>query len=784
MIKMKRRLAFCLVMILLIGGLIGFVNLSTDAEAGNGDAEIRSASQSKSGLTVHAPIYINGNAHFASQAENEGWAGDGTEANPYIIENYTIRASTANGIEIRNTNVYFIIRNCVIYDGYDGVYPNYYGIYFYNVQNGKIDNVTSYNNFYGIYLQHSSNNNTIANCAVYNNSYGGIRLWESSNNNQITNCAVYNNTDGIRLESSSNNNQITNCAVYNNTDGIRLGSSSNNNSITNCAVYNNSYGIWLYSSSNNNITDNIFTNNGIGFCGDLEDCIQTIENNTVNGKPLYYFLNENGITIDNEDVGQLILVNCTDFTIKNLDISYTAVAVHFLYSSNNTITNCTVYNNSRGIWLCYSSNNNQITNCYVYNNDWYGIYLCYSSNNNQITNCYVYNNYWRGIYLYSSSNNNQITNCTVYNNSDGIYLCYSSNNEIHYCNIYDNTNYGVYNHNSEIEYQTNAIYCWWGSASGAGQDGANPVSLNILYDPWLMRSAPVYFPIAIIFANPVVVEIGQPITFDASASYDLDGNVTQYYFDFGDGSNTGWINENSKSHLYTTSGVYTVTLKVKDDAGVIGTTSVTVTVCQPVQTITPSGGAVVYINVVIMVPEGAVTQNVTFIVTKISTPNPSGYIIIGDVCRIETDVTSFVQPMTLILSYNESNLPAGVGEDDLAIYKKVGDSWVKLDSTVDKTNNTVSTVVTGFSDYAILYKKPSAGSETYEIPWLYIVILVSIIIALIGAGFGIKKKTAGKVKKSTIKISCPSCKTMFEVEEQERPFKVKCPKCGEEGTIK
>ena len=162
-------------------------------------------------LTPHAPIYIEGNAGFTP--ENGVVSGSGTEGNPYIIQNWDIDASTAHGVEIRNTDVYFIIRNYVIHDGKSN---DIYGIYFYSVQNGKIDNVTSYNNEHGIWLD-SSSNNQITNCVVYNSL--GISLYYSSNN-QITNCAVYDNYGrygGIYLYSSSNN-EIHFCNIYNNTN--------------------------------------------------------------------------------------------------------------------------------------------------------------------------------------------------------------------------------------------------------------------------------------------------------------------------------------------------------------------------------------------------------------------------------------------------------------------------------------------------------------------------------------------------------------------------------------
>ena len=130
-------------------------------------------------LTTHDPIYIEGNDNFTPA--NGVVAGSGTENDPYIIENWDINAENANGIEIRNTTAYFIIRNCLVENGgysHDGIYLG-------NVINGKIENCTCYND------------------------YSGIRL-DSSSNNTLVNNSCSNDEDGIRLDSSSYNTLINN----------------------------------------------------------------------------------------------------------------------------------------------------------------------------------------------------------------------------------------------------------------------------------------------------------------------------------------------------------------------------------------------------------------------------------------------------------------------------------------------------------------------------------------------------------------------------------------------
>jgi len=484
-------------MVVLAG--IGIVILTVFVSLGSvtsSPSSTETAFVNRSGLTSHDPIYINGNSEFTYEngVSNPGAAG--TANDPYIIQNWDINASSAHGIYIKNTDVYFIIRNCVIYDGKisgDGVYGNY-GIFFHNVKNGTVDNITSYCNFVGIYMQSLSNNQLI-NCTVYNNSEG-IYLYSASNN-QIIKCTAYDNACGIWLDNYSANNQITNSTVYNNSygislyyssnnkivnyvaynnghglwlyyssdnqiakcdvnnsfkNGIYLGSSSNNN-ITNCTVYNNSDGIFLSSSSNNNISANQIYNNGGGGIF----LIGSSNNNIITSNHIYN--NGYGIILWDSPSNNWI---ANSFVYNNSNFG-----VLFDYqSSRNSITNCTIYNNSYGINLDHSSDNNRITKSTIYNNLYRGINLA-SSSNNSITNCTVYNNedglmfslcslnntitnvaFYNnsksGIYFDGGSNDNQLINCSFHSNSDyGIWVVSSSHNSITNCAIYNNNNYGV-----------------------------------------------------------------------------------------------------------------------------------------------------------------------------------------------------------------------------------------------------------------------------------------------------------------------------------------------------
>ena len=67
-------------------------------------------------FTIHAPIYIDDDADFLSQATAESWPGNGSASAPYRIENYEIEIISGQGIRINeNVTAHFVIDNCTIY---------------------------------------------------------------------------------------------------------------------------------------------------------------------------------------------------------------------------------------------------------------------------------------------------------------------------------------------------------------------------------------------------------------------------------------------------------------------------------------------------------------------------------------------------------------------------------------------------------------------------------------------------------------------------------------------
>ncbi len=137
-------------------------------------------------------------------------------------------------------------------------------------------------------------------------------------------------------------------------------------------------------------------------------------------------------------------------------------------------------------------------------------------------------------------------------------------------------------------------------------DGAYNVTLTVTDDDGVTASTSSTKtilnrpPVASFTESAETVLTGEIITFNASGSYDPDGIIVSYFWDFGDGTNaTGIIVE----HSYADDESYTVTLTVTDDDGATDTATAIKTVLNrpPVASFTESAttvltGEVIYFN--------------------------------------------------------------------------------------------------------------------------------------------------------------------------------------------
>jgi parallel beta-helix repeat protein len=181
-------------------------------------------------------------------AAAEGWAGTGTQANPYIIENYEIITTSNEAIYIAETTVYFIIQNCIL----DAVET---GIYIYSVSNVQIVNNVVMNAERGIYIA-SANNAEVMNNFVHDISMYGIYAWGSSDIDIVSNIILNGSSRNLYLYGSSNCN-ISQNYIQGGYYGIYLTSNSSYNIIdSNTIVAPLLYDVRVYNGSFNTISNN------------------------------------------------------------------------------------------------------------------------------------------------------------------------------------------------------------------------------------------------------------------------------------------------------------------------------------------------------------------------------------------------------------------------------------------------------------------------------------------------------------------------------------------------
>jgi PKD repeat protein len=95
---------------------------------------------------------------------------------------------------------------------------------------------------------------------------------------------------------------------------------------------------------------------------------------------------------------------------------------------------------------------------------------------------------------------------------------------------------------------------------------------------WVLFVTPFLAPPTATFTiDPQNPEVGETITFNATASVDPDGKIVTYVWDFGD-ENTTKAEDHTITHSYTVAGDYTVELKVVDDHGIGSSNTTTLTV--------------------------------------------------------------------------------------------------------------------------------------------------------------------------------------------------------------
>jgi parallel beta-helix repeat protein len=281
---------------------------------------------------------------------------------------------------------------------------------------------------------------TIKNSAQGYSYEAGIAMKEA-NHCVITDNILTENEWGMDVRDSQYNSIIDN-VISSSSGGIHL-CFSENNLISNCTIEQIEVrGISVYVSAGNTIISNTFTECGLEIYTSPphKEIHNIIIENTVNGKPLVYLENESNVIID--DAGQVILLNCEDITVRNLDLHHASTGVRVVDSKRVTISSNVISNNVHGISIVESQH--VVIEKNIIEDNWgtgVGIYQTFTGKNEILNNTIINNG--KGIYVHNClSGKTIIENNDISNNEEGIYIS-SESCDISYNNICDNSEYGV-----------------------------------------------------------------------------------------------------------------------------------------------------------------------------------------------------------------------------------------------------------------------------------------------------------------------------------------------------
>jgi parallel beta-helix repeat protein len=281
----------------------------------------------------------------------------------------------------------------------------------------------------------------------------GVHLLDAHGCDISENVAV-NCGKGVWVYGGSGNT-VSNNILSGNNYGILI-QSSTDNSVTGNNASNGWGGIWLDSSSGNKLRNNNMLNNARSFGvsgGELYQFVNDVDlSNMVNDKKVYYLLDDESLTIDPvsfPDLGALVLVNCRDVTVQNLEMQNNYVGIHVIGAVNSTVTHNAVGSNTVGIWLQFSSDCVISKNDVKQNTDC-GVRVDGSNSILVLENNVEQNEHESRLIMMLSSSNctiaeNTLENRLYYTLSTGIYL--ESSNYTNIINNYqsgtDGTIYGI-----------------------------------------------------------------------------------------------------------------------------------------------------------------------------------------------------------------------------------------------------------------------------------------------------------------------------------------------------
>ena len=286
---------------------------------------------------------------------------------------------------------------------------------------------------------------------------------------------------------------------------------------------------------------------------------------------------KNGITIEDGSV-----------SIARCEISNNLQNGIYITGNNGaSITENRIENNQNGILINGDSSGTTMQENTIYLNNGTGISLR-AVNLTKVENILISNNILStnpvGISIYGQVNVDITENSIAYNELGITYENATNIAPLQYNDLYNNT-IGA---RTTLSDPVNAEHNYWGDRSGPYHISLNPHGQGNLVEsngtdmdfiPFLTinNSYVNQRPVATLLTDKRRVLPNNDVTFIATLSED-DRQVYRYFFNFGDGKNSGWTTLSIFKHKYSSVGNYSAMLTVMDDFGATSTNTATATI--------------------------------------------------------------------------------------------------------------------------------------------------------------------------------------------------------------
>jgi parallel beta-helix repeat protein len=322
---------------------------------------------------------------------------------------------------------------------------------------------------------------------------------------------------------------------------------------------------------------------------------------------------EDGILVEN---GNVELESCTinhcqngivvadgKFTIESSTVSFCSHLGINITNSESTVQNSLIAEN-QGDGICITGNGQVIIqkNTILANEN--GVLLTGTQVlGANISQNIISANKQSGISIDASNSDVTIVGNIVSSNNKGFYISspsstYITNNSISYNEIgvlYDAGDHiadfnDIYGNEMGMNVLFNATvnveHNYWGHKSGPYHELLNPSGqgnsvggdgFNLDFIFFLTKSVGYINsrPTASLLTDRILIRPDENLMFFATNSFDNDGRVDKYFFNFGDGKNSGWTTLSIVTHEYSSTGTYYANLTVVDDYGAVSDTVIT-----------------------------------------------------------------------------------------------------------------------------------------------------------------------------------------------------------------